>query len=716
MAAPILVLAGMAAVTAVVSSTKPPAWLAGVPALVLSVAAAVLVVLGLWWAEPWAARRQAQAGAERSAIEQLRRHLGRRERLPRLGEPAAAALALRVHPAIARRALTAPVARADPTAHRRWRVYRGRQGRDRVNRADSDLPMFVEREISPALREWMGTAAGSGGFLLLVGASSVGKTRLLYEAAREVLGSFAVLAPDLGDGDLVNKLADATFPLPPLIIWLDELQRFLTGPYLTPGSTAILPGAVSRLLSSPSPIVILATLWPEYGEHLRDTVAEERTGRPIPRYQASVDILDERRVHEVALSTFTITERRAAARLAADDSRFAEALADRDYNVTEVLAGARELVRRYERATADQKAVLHAAVDARRLGIQAPLAGELLCDAARGYLTGARPDDEWFGPVLEELTSASRATAPLIPIHDAAHRVVVGYTVADYLLQRLTAARRTVDPPAVTRAALVTHPHRRDDMSRLADSMQRHRWYADAEQVLHRLATTDDPDGPSRLARFLVEQDRDIEAIDMLRACVDAGRPHAAWTHAILLARHGRVSELQTRARDGDRAAAYRLVGVLTGEGRIEEAVSVLRRQADTGDGCAANRLTRFLFEQGRTDQAVEYLHRQIGNGVTSALDQLFGYLVGQDRLDEAITLLRDRADTGDHYARHQLIEALVSNDRVDELHNRADAGDRYAARRLRDLMNEATTRHAAQDHQMAGATPQPTNDGSPVG
>jgi hypothetical protein len=49
----------------------------------------------------------------------------------------------------------------------------------------------------------MRAAATSGGFLVLVGDSSVGKTRLLYETACRELPGFAVLAPDLGDGELV---------------------------------------------------------------------------------------------------------------------------------------------------------------------------------------------------------------------------------------------------------------------------------------------------------------------------------------------------------------------------------------------------------------------------------------------------------------------------------------------------------------------------------
>jgi hypothetical protein len=43
-------------------------------------------------------------------------------------------------------------------------------------------------------------------------------------------------------------------------------------------------------------------------------------------------------------------------------------------------------VRRYERATATHKAVIHVAVDARRVGIQSPLTFDLLRSAARDYL------------------------------------------------------------------------------------------------------------------------------------------------------------------------------------------------------------------------------------------------------------------------------------------------------------------------------------------
>lgn len=41
----------------------------------------------------------------------------------------------------------------------------------------------------------------------------MGKTRLLFETAREELRNARVLVPDLGDGGAVNALADAALPV-----------------------------------------------------------------------------------------------------------------------------------------------------------------------------------------------------------------------------------------------------------------------------------------------------------------------------------------------------------------------------------------------------------------------------------------------------------------------------------------------------------------------
>jgi hypothetical protein len=76
------------------------------------------------------------------------------------------------------------------------------------------------------LRTAITRAAVRGGFVLLVGGSSVGKTRALFEAVRAVLPEWWLVHP--ADTDEIREFALA--PTPRTVLWLDELQRYLNQP------------------------------------------------------------------------------------------------------------------------------------------------------------------------------------------------------------------------------------------------------------------------------------------------------------------------------------------------------------------------------------------------------------------------------------------------------------------------------------------------------
>lgn len=127
----------------------------------------------------------------------------------------------------------------------------------------------------------------------------------------------------------------------------------------------------------------------------------------------------------------------AAARSAGTlDPRLAAATNDRQFGVTQALAGARRLIERYETAYGVQEALLWAAIDAQRVGLRPPLSVDLLVAVARGYLTETHPTDDWARPALHELSRISgpedRATAPLVAVNDPSNHQVLGYEVADY--------------------------------------------------------------------------------------------------------------------------------------------------------------------------------------------------------------------------------------------------------------------------------------------
>jgi hypothetical protein len=108
-------------------------------------------------------------------------------------------------------------------------------------------------------------AAQRGGFVLLTGGSSVGKTRCAFEAVKDLLPEWWLVHP-AGPGE-VAALARA--PAPQTVVWLDELQDYLDGEH---GLTA---AVVRALLSPPHPAVILGTMLPEWyaGYGLTQTLA-----------------------------------------------------------------------------------------------------------------------------------------------------------------------------------------------------------------------------------------------------------------------------------------------------------------------------------------------------------------------------------------------------------------------------------------------------------
>jgi hypothetical protein len=685
-----------------------PSWLAWCPPWLAAVLASILGA-GVLAVDRWSARRHAEADREQQAVDLLRAHLGRQETFPRIGEPPATALALRVHPAIDAPSPTATPASPDigvTSALRLWFVSCARRrGRSR-GALDPDLPLFVERDKFEEFCDRMRQARTSGGFLLLVGDSSVGKTRLLYEAARTVLPDFAILSPDLGDGHLVNTIAAATFPLPKLIVWLDELQRFLPGPYLTPGSTPITAAAIRQLLDTPTPVVIVGTLWRTYAATLRAIDPDPTTAMQRPRYPGAVDILTDQRLHETPLDTFSDLERTTAVRLAAQDQRLAKAVADRNYNVTEALAGAREVIHRYERATEEQKAIIHAAVDARRLGIHAPLTEQLLAAAARGYLDAVHPDDTWFAPALAELTSRSRpqdrATAPLLPVPSTDRATVLGYTVTDYLLQRLTWQRRTIRLSDGAWQALSTQISDLGDLRRLADSASNRLLYRYAEHLYRQLADAGDLVAAARLGSLLVEQGRVDEAIERFEALADAGAESAASDLANLPVEQGRAEDLWVRADAGDKSAAWKLImlayqgrfdeiidqsrikqvpWVLAFQGHAEEAFEILRARANSGDRSADKQLDDLLAHSCDPRLGhildVRKLRAKVDGDYAPAW--LVRLLIYQGRFGR----VRALADAGHEHAAQQLAYVLAALGRIDELRDRAAAGDRFADEQL---------------------------------
>jgi hypothetical protein len=373
-----------------------------------------------------------------------------------------------------------------------------------------ELPIYVLRDIDDGLRAGLAAYARRGCFVLVIGGSSVGKTRTLYEAVLAALPDWWLVHP-AGPAE-VTALARA--PSPRTVVWLDELQRYLDGAH---GLT----GAVVRaLLNAEHPAVMIGTVWPDrYTAYT--TLPAPGGADPHARER---EVLDLAAVIRIA-PEFTSAEKGRARAAASRDPRLRVALDAAGYGLTQTLAAAPQLIARWEDAkTANPYAwaVLAAALDAARLGARAPLSADFLRAAAPGYCTGAQQAEapgDWFEQALihatEKLYGAASALAPA----GTGMGQIAGYTMADYLIQHVGRERFYARAPASTWDALISHVRDPADTARLADSAKNRLLYCYAIPLYRHATDAGDPIAAAELADLLARRG-DLAG---LRVLADAG-------------------------------------------------------------------------------------------------------------------------------------------------------------------------------------------------
>ena len=510
---------------------------------------------------------------------------------------------------------------------------------------DEVLPEYVPRDIDDTkhgVRTKVATAAERGGFVLLVGGSSVGKTRSAVEAIRALLPDWWLVHP-AGSAE-VTALAQA--PPPRTVVWLDELQRYLDGEHGLTGA------AVRALLTASPPVVLIGTLWPD--RYTSYTAMPQPGGAdPHAREREVLDLAAVIRIDP----EFSPAEQDRARAAGARDRRLAAALETAGYGLTQTLAAAPQLVARWQDAkTADPYAwaVLTAALDAARLGARAPLSADLLRAAAPGYCTSqqlAEAPGNWFERALAYATERLHGAASALAPAGSGMGQVAGYTVADYLIQHATRERRRVRVPAGTWDALLAHVRDPADAVRLADSANRRLLYRYASALYSYAADGGEENALPKLAYLRGRCGELDEAVRILRGPADSGDKLASVLLTDLLVQHGKLDELRALADGGNEAAGIRLIILLANQEDLDE----LRARADGGDHAADLQLTSALIERGDLDE----LSARASSGDADSAGHLADLLSERGELDEALQVLQAAADAG-RVDRKQLADLLA--------------------------------------------------------
>jgi TPR repeat protein len=580
-------------------------------------------------------------------------------------------------------------------------------------------PEYVPRDVDAAedgVRAKVAAAAQRGGFVLLVGGSSVGKTRCAVEAVKAVLPDWRLVHP--AGADEVAALTQA--PPPRTVLWLDELQRYLDGPRGLTG------GMVRAMLNSPHAVVIIGTLWPDrYAAH---TVMPEAGAADL--HAREREVLDLAAVIRIG-AAFSSAECQRAYDARARDRRLAIALKSAGYGLTQTLAAAPQLVARWEDAPAASPygwAVLAAALDAARLGARAPLSSEFLRAAAPGYCTSgqqAEAPENWFELAVEYATGKLHGAAAALSPAGSGMGQIAGYVAADYLIHHASQHRRGIKVPDGTWHAFLSHIHDPADAVRLADSagetgltryaiplygraadsgsssamyslgflLQRHGNAGQAEKWYGKAADAGHFGAMSNMAVLLRERGQDKEAKHWDTLAIAGGQ--IIYSEPRKEREPGQAERFRQEAAEGNPLSMCELGFMLEEEGKSEQAEEWYRKAADSGPSGAMNNFGLFLARHGRLDQAERWLRKAIASGDTSAAGAMYnlGSLsVEQGKFDQAEQWYRNSAALG-HSAAMTSLGDLFQRDghveRADYWYRKAvAAGDTDATRKLRDLGN----------------------------
>jgi hypothetical protein len=325
------------------------------------------------------------------------------------------------------------------------------------------LPPYVPREHDQVLGHVVrAAAAGRSGIAVLVGGSSTGKTRACWEALallRDQDPPWRLWHPiDPSRPDAALREVPGIGPR--TVVWLNEAQF-----YLDVGEAGLgerVAAGLRELLRDPgrSPVLVLATVWPQFWAAL--------TARPDRGADPHAQARELLAGHDITVPA-AFTPAQVGQLTRAEDVRIVLAARSAlDGEVIQFLAGAPELLARYRNAPPAARALIHAAMDARRLGIGIGLPQALLEAAAPGYLTDTEWDllaEDWLEQALAyAAVSCKGARGPLTRIRprparsatrssgDQADSMAVAagppYRLADYLDQHGRAQRASQTPPA----------------------------------------------------------------------------------------------------------------------------------------------------------------------------------------------------------------------------------------------------------------------------
>ncbi|CAM5746330.1 hypothetical protein ACIGPN_07580 [Streptomyces afghaniensis] len=545
-----------------------------------------------------------------------------------------------------------PVAEADPFGleiHEAISVDGHAQG--------SALPKYFRRPFDDALDAAADQArSGQSVIKVLLGDSSTGKSRAAYEAIQLLPKEWRLWHP-AGQDDLLGSLHSVA---PCTVLWLNEINRYLlSGDAVRDEQVA---GRLTELLRNPdrAPVFVLGTAWYEHWSTMTTAPRNERA------QTKSLLARDWIRVPE------TFSENELSALTAesgqTDDRMLLAARLAESGHVIQYLAGGPAQLERYEMGSPTARAVLEAAMDARRLGHGPDLPAAFLESVAPAYLTPLQRDlspPDWFRQAVEYLSAPCRGVrGPLAPVPGLAvtdDQEPSHFRLSDFIELHARRHRRMVCPPSeFWSAGARCSAGAQDKVALSREALVRGR-RADAESLAMAAAAEGEGGALFRLAEWMSEHANGEDAVLYYELAAEAGDAQAQVVIAWRCERSGRLDDAEAWYRkalesSGRFDAAVGLASVLTWRGHATAAARLYGRVLESGffGARAVEYQARWMAESGRHELALLLATWSFEAGNTEAFTGL-AWRYRYDDTQRAIDVLLYAAEAGDTNAPREL-------------------------------------------------------------
>jgi TPR repeat protein len=486
------------------------------------------------------------------------------------------------------------------------------------------VPTYIPRDVDDELSSKIAAAAERGGFIVIVGDSTAGKTRSAYEALLRVAPNYRLIHP-YNRTEFTASLATVAMAPRKTVLWLDDIERYIDGNGLTPRIVVQL----KRM-----GVICVSTIRSEKYRGLTSlsdiaSTAGSRSHEEMVSFE-----------HVLKLADVVLMDRKwSAAEVAragdAEDLRIAEARNHHsDYGLAEYLAAGPKL---YEELSLSSMvngnprgvALVKAAIDCQRAGVYDSIPVDILRAVHEHYL------DLAGGPLLRPesfdhalMWAASRrygVTSLLIPGKEQG-----SYRAFDYLVDRVLESDEGVPVPDIVWTTLRGHFATNDgqlNVIALAASLQDKREIS--IEIWEKLSERRDSRAAKNLGRMF-DRSQDYENAEIwYKKAISFGNISAAITlgHLIEYEYSDRISEAEAwyehAARNDDPHGMYHMGIICQQNDREEEAEEWFRKAVDRKELIASSGLGELLVSSGRLVEAESLLKDAVDKGDCYAMNYL---------------------------------------------------------------------------------------------